>query len=308
MGKVISFCNQKGGTAKTTSVVNVAAYLGLAGKKTLLIDADPQGNASSGLGIPKDDIELSLYEVLTAQTTPEKAMCKTDIAHLYVIPANTNLAAAEIELVGEDNREFFLKQITDRIKSNFDYILIDAPPSLGILTLNILTASDSVIIPIQCEYYALEGVSRLVHTLDLVKDRLNPELTIEGILLTMADFRTRLAIQVIEEVRGFFENKVYNTVIPRNVTLSEAPSFGKPAYLYDKNSAGAKSYYKLACEILGQEIKGVYDESGKAGTRTGAGRADTEEGAAAGAGNSSGAVAGTVIGAGTAGAERVYIR
>jgi chromosome partitioning protein len=306
MGKVVSFCNQKGGTAKTTSVVNVAAYFGLAGKKTLLIDADPQGNASSGLGIAKDDVEMSLYEVLTGQVTAEQAMCKTEIPHLFVIPANTNLAAAEIELVGEDNREYFLKQITDRIKSNFDYILVDAPPSLGILTLNILTASDSVIVPIQCEYYALEGVSRLVHTLDLVKDRLNPSLTIEGILLTMADFRTRLAIQVIEEVRGFFDSRVYKTVIPRNVTLSEAPSFGKPAYLYDKNSAGAKSYYKLCCEILGEEIKGVYDESGKAGTRSGAGRVDTEERTATGTGDATGAVVATT----TAGSptERVYIR
>lgn len=273
MGKVIGFCNQKGGTAKTTSVVNFASYLALAGKRVLLIDGDPQGNASSGLGIDSDNIEAGLYDVLIGRLSANECILDTCVGGLFVLPSNTTLAAAEIELVTEKDREYFLKDIIDDIKNQFDYVVIDSPPSLGILTLNILVASDSVIVPIQCEYYALEGVSRLVHTLDMVRERLNSKLEIEGILMTMADFRTRLTIQVIEEVRMFFKEKVYDTVIPRNVTLSEAPSFGKPAYLYNKHCTGAKAYFKHACEFLKEDIKGVYD--GEESARSRSGYADT---------------------------------
>ena len=269
MGEVVSFCNQKGGTAKTTTVVNLAAYLALAGKKVLLVDADPQGNASSGFGIDKDDATSTTYDVLLGTMSYEKAAVATAVKGLDVIPANTNLAAAEVELVAQADREMFLKRALAKAREVYDFIVIDAPPSLGILTINILCASDSVVVPIQCEYYALEGVSRLVHTLDMVKERLNEKLEIKGILMTMADFRTRLTIQVIEEVRGFFKQKVYDTVIPRNVRLSEAPSFGKPVYLYDKNSIGAKAYFKFASEFLKEEIKGVYDAKDGAGERAG---------------------------------------
>jgi len=276
MSKIIGFCNQKGGTGKTTSIVNLATFFALAKKKTLLIDLDPQGNATSGLGIEKRDLEFTAYQVLIQEVPAEKAILLTNVRYLYIIPADSSLAGAEIELAQLEEREFYLKKALERIKENFEYILIDAPPSLGLLTINILTASQGLIIPIQCEYYALEGLSRLLQTVDLVKERLNPNLEIEGVLLTMADFRTRLTFQVMEEIKRFFQDKVYQTVIPRNVRLSEAPSFGKPIYFYEPLSTGAKAYFNLACEILNQDIEGVYD--GKEGIRQGAGCFDSQKG------------------------------
>ena len=275
MGKVIGFCNQKGGTGKTTSIVNLASFFALAGRKTLLIDLDPQGNAGSGLGINKDTLEHTAYELLAQKIQPEKAIYHTNIRYLYAIPSNSSLAGAEIELVQLEDREFRLKEVINKIRDNFEFILIDAPPSLGLLTINILAASDGVIIPIQCEYYALEGLSRLFQTIDLIRERLNPGLEIEGVLLTMADFRTRLTSQVIDEVKKFFKDKVYKTVIPRNIRLSEAPSFGKPIYFYEPFSTGAKAYFNLACEVLKEEIKGVYD--GEESIRQRVGSFDSQE-------------------------------
>ncbi len=269
MSKVIGFCNQKGGTGKTTSILNIATFVALADKKVLIIDMDPQANATSGLGINHEKISANSYDILLNNIVPHKAILNTNIKHLYIIPATPGLAGAEIELVDTNKREYKLLENIDQIRGNFDYIFIDSPPSLGLLTLNIFTASDSIIIPIQCEYYALEGLSRLLETIRLIKESLNPGLEIEGIILTMADFRTRLTLQVIEEVRKFFPEKVYKTIIPRNVKLSEAPSFGKPVYMYDNSCLGAKAYFNLTQEILGEEIKGVYDgkESVGQGTR-----------------------------------------
>ncbi len=275
MSKIIGFCNQKGGTGKTTTIVNLATFFALAGKKTLLIDLDPQANATSGLGINPEKIEFSAYQVLIQKVFPERATLLTNIRYLYIIPADSSLAGAEIELAQLEEREFYLKKVIERIRENFEYVLIDAPPSLGILTVNILVGSRSIIIPIQCEYYALEGLSRLIQTIELVRERLNPDLEIEGVLLTMADFRTRLTFQVIEEVKNFFKDKVYKTIIPRNVRLSEAPSFGKPIYFYDPFSTGAKAYFNLACEVLKEEIKGVYD--GEESIRQGSGSSDSQE-------------------------------
>ena len=275
MGKVIGFCNQKGGTGKTTTIVNLASYFALAGKKTLVIDLDAQANATSGLGIDKDGQSFTIYEALTQNIPPEQAITHTNIRYLYLIPASSALSGAEIELVQLDNREFLLKEMIRKIRDNFEYIFIDSPPSLGILAINILAASDSVIIPIQCEYYALEGLSRLMQTLDLIRERLNPSLDIEGIVLTMADFRTRLSSQVIDEVKNFFKDKVYDSIIPRNIRLSEAPSFGKPIYFYEPYSTGARAYYNLACEVLKETIKGVYD--GEEGIRQGVGSINSQE-------------------------------
>ena len=269
MGKIIGCCNQKGGTGKTTTIINLATFFALAGKKVLLVDLDPQANASSGLGQEIKDLPRTAYELLTQKAKSEEVIIDTGIERLSLIPSTPDLAGVEIEIVNYPEREFLLKSALKDVAANYDFILIDAPPSLGLLTLNVLTASQSVLIPVQCEYYALEGISRLMETLQLVKERLNPELEVEGVLLTMADFRTNLTAQVIAEVKNFFGDKVYQTVIPRNVKLSEAPSFGKPIYLYDPHSLGAKSYYNLACEILKTELKGVYD--GKESFRSGVG-------------------------------------
>ena len=249
MGKIISVANQKGGVGKTTTTVNLSTILAKKGKKVLLIDADPQGNATSGLGLEKD-VEPSTYDILVNDTELEEAMQKTIIKNLMICPANMNLAGAEVELVSMMSREQRLKEKVDIIKGEFDYILIDCPPSLGLITLNAFTASDSVLIPVQCEYFALEGLGQLLNTINLVKKHLNKSIKIEGALLTMYDIRTNLSNQVVKEVKKYFENKVYKTVIPRNVRLSEAPSYGMPITEYDPRSKGAKSYIKFAKEFL----------------------------------------------------------
>ena len=251
MGKVISVANQKGGVGKTTTTVNLGTIIAKKGKKVLLIDADPQGNASSGLGVEKE-VEYSTYDILVNDTKLEDAIQDTIIKNLKVCPANMNLAGAEVELVSMMSREQRLKEKLDEIKDQFDYIFIDCPPSLGLITLNSFTASDSVLIPVQCEYFALEGLGQLLNTVNLVQKHLNKNIRIEGALLTMYDIRTNLSNQVVKEVKKYFENKVYKTVIPRNVRLSEAPSYGMPITEYYPRSKGAKSYTKFAREFLKQ--------------------------------------------------------
>ncbi len=249
MGKIISVANQKGGVGKTTTTVNLSTILAKRGKKVLLIDADPQGNATSGLGAEKE-VEKSIYDVLVGDTQIEETLQDTAIKNLKVCPSNINLAGAEVELVSMMSREQRLKEKLTIAKEVFDYILIDCPPSLGLITLNSFTASDSVLIPIQCEYFALEGLGQLLNTVELVKKHLNKSLYIEGALLTMYDIRTNLSNQVVKEVKKHFGEKVYKTVIPRNVKLSEAPSYGMPITLYDPKSKGAKSYDKFAKEFI----------------------------------------------------------
>lgn len=249
MGKVISVANQKGGVGKTTTSVSLSAILAKKGKKILMIDMDPQGNGTSGLGIDKN-VKFSVYDVLIDDVEIENTIQTTQIDNLDVCPSNINLAGAEVELVDMEEREKRLKNKLDKIKEKYDYIIIDCPPSLGLVTLNAFTASDSVLIPVQCEYYALEGLGQLINTINLVKKHLNKSLYIEGALLTMYDARTNLSNQVVKEVKRYFEDKVYKVVIPRNIKLSEAPSYGMPITLYDKRSKGAKCYEKLAKEFL----------------------------------------------------------
>ena len=249
MGKVVSVANQKGGVGKTTTSVNLSTILAKKGKKVLLIDADPQGNATSGLGIDKD-VNFSIYDVLVNDVEIENTLIQTKVKNLDICPSNINLAGAEVELVSMMSREHRLKEKVNSQKDNYDYIIIDCPPSLGLITLNAFTASDSVLIPVQCEYYALEGLGQLINTINLVKKHLNKDLSIEGALLTMFDIRTNLSNQVVKEVNKYFENKVYKTVIPRNVKLSEAPSYGMPISVYDPKSKGAKSYDKFVKEFI----------------------------------------------------------
>ncbi len=251
MGKIIAICNQKGGTGKTTSSINIAAYLALAQQKILLVDLDPQANTTSGLGINRHNIQKSTYHVLLEELELKEIIRTTPINNFFLAPSNLDLTGAEIELVGTLGREYRLKRAVTKEKDNFDYIIIDSPPSLGLLTINALCAADSIIIPVQCEYYALEGLTQLASTIKLIQDNLNPNLAIEGVLLTMADFRTNLTKEVVQEVRNYFKEKVYKTVIPRSIRLTEAPSFGKPIALYDKDSIGALKYAELAREILG---------------------------------------------------------
>lgn len=253
MGRIIGVCNQKGGTGKTTTAINVSSFLSIANKKTLLIDMDPQGNATSGIGFDCQE-ENSIYEVLMENANIEESIYPTQWPNLSIIPSSISLTGGEIELVGIEDRELILRKELNKIRKDFSYIIIDAPPSLGLLTVNVLAASQGLIIPIQCEYYALEGVSKLSQTIELIIARLNPSLEIEGVLLTMADFRTRLTLQVVDEVRRFFKEKTFNTIIPRNIKLAEAPSFGKPIYFYDRMCVGAKAYLNLVEEILREPI------------------------------------------------------
>ena len=252
MGKVLTIVNQKGGVGKTTTAINLAASLALAEKDILIIDNDPQGNSTSGLGISRDDLDKSLYDVYAGRCEINDALKKTCLEHLNILPSTIDLLGIEVELVGREDRESVLNNAIDSIREKYRYIFIDCPPSLGLLTLNALVAADSVIIPVQCEYYALEGLGLLTKTLRLVRNSFNPNLEIEGIVLTMFDLRNNLSQEVAKEVRKYFGDKVYNTVIPRNVTLGEAPSYGKPALLYDIRSKGAQSYLSLAKEILSE--------------------------------------------------------
>jgi len=252
MARTIAICNQKGGVSKTTSAINISSYLALENRKTLLIDLDPQSNATSGIGIDKHSVKSSIYNVLHEHTSLESVIRPTQIDNLKIAPSSLDLTGAEVELVNIMSREYRLKKAIENIENQYDFILIDCPPSLGLLTINALTASGSVLIPIQCEYYALEGLSQLTNTINLVKNNLNNALKIEGVLLAMADYRTNLTREVIEEVKKFFGDKVYRTVIPRSIKLTEAPGFGKPIALYDKNSIGAEAYHNVTREIIGE--------------------------------------------------------
>lgn len=248
--KTIVFCNQKGGVGKTTSTVNIAAALASTGQKVLLIDMDPQGNAGSGLGINKYRVEKSIYHALIGEVPIQSIIRRTDVENLFLAPSNRDLIGAELELVSSFSRETKLKNALKEVASEYDFVLIDSPPSLNLLTVNALTAADQVMIPVQCEYYALEGISELVHTVQLIQESLNPNLSIGGIILTMYDSRNNLAHQVVDEVRNHFKDKVFNTIIPRSVKLSESPSHGMPIQLYDNKSRGAETYQQLTQEIL----------------------------------------------------------
>lgn len=250
MGKSIAIFNQKGGVGKTTTNVNLSASIGKLGKKVLVLDMDPQGNTTSGYGIDKNTVENTIYEVIVDGLDIHDAIIKTDFDNIYLVAAASELAGAEIELANEKDREYKLKNSLDKIKDDYDYIFIDCPPSLGMLTINSLTASDSVLIPIQCEYYALEGVSQLMSTFKLVKKRLNPNIEIQGVVLSMFDGRANLSIQVVEEVKKYFKGSVYTTLIPRNVRLAEAPSYGKPVIYYDTKCRGTEAYKELAEEFI----------------------------------------------------------
>lgn len=250
MGKIVAFLNQKGGVGKTTTCVNMAGYLATAGKKVLLLDIDPQGNASSNVGIEKDTKPNTIYNVIVDDNTIEEVILPTKLENLYVIPANVDLAGAEIELVQMNNREKVLRNILKKIKDQFDFICIDCPPSLGLITVNALTACDSVLIPIQCEYFALEGLSQLMYTIKLVKKHLNENIDVEGVVLTMKDNRSNLGQSVASDISKYFGKKVYNTIIPRNVRLAEAPSFGEPIVMYDPKCTGAVAYKNLTEEFL----------------------------------------------------------
>ena len=256
MGKIISLVNQKGGVGKTTTSINLSSSLAFLGKKVLLVDLDSQGNATTGVGINKGDIDKSMYEVLKGEVDIKNAILKTDYYGLYVVPASINLAGLDIELLEKSRTEESfvkgaqLKQQIDKIKDSFDYIILDCPPSLGLITTNALTASNSAMIPVQCEFYALEGITQLLRTIMLVQKGLNPNLNIEGVLLTMLDSRTNLGFEVVEEIRKFFKEKVYNTIIPRLVRLTEAPSHGEPIIVYDPKSRGAEAYINLAKEVI----------------------------------------------------------
>ncbi len=250
MGKIIAIANQKGGVGKTTTAINLSACIAERGKKVLLVDIDPQGNATSGVGIIKQELEKTVYDMFIGECRLSECLTSSIVDNLNVLPSNVNLSGAEIDLIGVDEREFILKNALEGVKDLYDYIIIDCPPSLNVLTVNALVAADSVIVPIQCEYYALEGLSQLIYTINLIQERINPVLEIEGIVFTMYDARTNLSNQVVKEVKKYFGEKVYKTVIPRNVRLSEAPSYGMPITEYDPRSKGAKSYEKFTKEFL----------------------------------------------------------
>ena len=251
--RLIAVANQKGGVGKTTSAVNLSAALAQFGSKVLLIDMDPQGNMTSGLGIDKDEVEKNIYDLMIGQVGVEEVLQKEAIENLDIIPTSIDLSAAEIELIGVDDKEFIIRNAIAPIKDNYDYIIIDCPPSLSMLTINAMTTADSVLVPIQCEYYALEGLSQLIHTVELVKERLNPILKIEGVVFTMYDARTNLSLQVVENVKENLQQNIYKTIIPRNIRLAEAPSYGMPINLYDPKSTGASAYQRLADEVMNRE-------------------------------------------------------
>lgn len=250
MGRIIAIANQKGGVGKTTTTINLSACLAETGKKVLVIDVDPQGNTTSGLGIDKNDVENTVYELMLGEAELKECIYQSVMEGLEVIPSNVNLAGAEIELIDIKDREYILKKITQSIKDEYDFIILDCPPSLSMLTVNAMTAANTVLVPIQCEYYALEGLSQLMRTIDLVTKKLNPELEMEGVVFTMYDARTNLSLQVVENVKSNLNRTVYKTIIPRNVRLAEAPSHGLPINLYDSKSAGAESYRMLAEEVI----------------------------------------------------------
>ena len=251
MGKVIAIANQKGGVGKTTTAINLSASLAAKGKKILVVDTDPQGNTTSGFGVDKSSVENTVYELMLNECNIRDAILKDVLPGVSIIPSNVNLAAAEIELIGIDRKEFILKNEVDWVRADYDYIIVDCPPSLNLLTINAMTTADSILVPIQCEYYALEGLSQLIHTINLVKERLSPDLTMEGVVFTMYDARTNLSEQVVENVKANITHRVFNTVIPRNIRLAEASSFGQPISIYDPKSAGAEAYMHLAEEIIG---------------------------------------------------------
>ena len=253
MGRIIAIANQKGGVGKTTTSINLSSCLAEAGKKILAIDLDPQGNTTSGLGVDKDDLENTVYELMLDECTIRESIHKTEIENLTLIPSNVNLSGAEIELLGINDKEYILKNAVDYIRDDYDFIIIDCPPSLNMLTVNAMTTADTVLVPIQCEYYALEGLSQLMHTIELVQDRLNPKLEMEGVVFTMYDARTNLSLQVVENVKDNLQQNIYKTIIPRNVRLAEAPSYGQPITLYDTRSAGAEAYRLLAEEVINRE-------------------------------------------------------
>ena len=255
MGRVIAVANQKGGFGKSTTAINLSACLAEKEKKVLTIDMDPQGNTTSGLGVDKNNVENTLYELLLGEAETKDTIVKDVVENVDLIPSNVNLSGAEIELIGVDEKEYILKKIIDKVRRKYDYIIIDCPPSLNMLTINALTAANSVLVPIQCEYYALEGLSQLIHTIDLVKDRLNKKLVMEGVVFTMYDARTNLSLQVVENVKDNLQQNIYKTIIPRNVRLAEAPSYGQPITLYDTKSAGAEAYRLLAEEVINREDK-----------------------------------------------------
>lgn len=250
MERIIAIANQKGGVGKTTTAINLSAALAQKGKKVLVIDIDPQGNTTSGYGIDKNELENTVYELILGECSINDCIVKDVIPNVSVLASNVNLAAAEIELIGVDKKEYILKSEVDYIKDLYDFIIIDCPPSLSMLTVNAMTTASSVLVPIQCEYYALEGLSQLIHTVNLVRERLNPDLDIEGVVFTMYDARTNLSLQVVENVKNNIEQHVYNTVIPRNIRLAEAPSYGQPISIYDPKSAGAEAYLALAEEVI----------------------------------------------------------
>ena len=249
MGRIIAIANQKGGVGKTTTSTNLSACLAELNKKVLLIDIDPQGNATSGVGVDKNQLDNTVYEMIIGECELEDCILKDVIDNLDILPSNVNLSGAEIDLIGVEEREYILKKKIDEVKEHYDFIIIDCPPSLNMLTVNAMTTADSVLVPIQCEYYALEGLSQLIHTINLVKERLNPGLEIEGVVFTMYDARTNLSLQVVENVKSNLKQNVYKTIIPRNIKLAEAPSHGMPINLYDTKSAGAESYRLLAEEV-----------------------------------------------------------
>ena len=250
MGRIIAVANQKGGVGKTTTSINLSACLAALGKKVLAIDMDPQGNMTSGLGIDKNEVEYTVYDLMLGEAGIEQVICKEAIENLDVMPSNINLSAAEIELIGVEEKEFIVHNEVEKVRDNYDFIIIDCPPSLNTLTINAMTTADTVLVPIQCEYYALEGLSQLMHTIDLVKNRLNPNLAMEGVVFTMYDARTNLSLQVVENVKDNLNQEIYKTIIPRNLRLAEAPSHGLPINLYDPKSTGAESYRLLAEEVI----------------------------------------------------------